>query len=100
MDDSIHSFFVLPGSEKSSRNNSKSKKNDSSIDKKILNGLSTKTLLNVELKIDDVEDSDEELDSSILSKDKTKELTKSKESEKSGQSGAISKMPKLKLQTT
>jgi len=53
--------------------------------------------MNVELKIDDVEDSDEELDSSILSKDKTKELTKSKESEKSG---AISKMPKLKLQTT
>ena len=61
MNDSIGSFFVFPGSEKSSRNNSKSKKAGSTADIKILNGLlSTKTILNVELKIDDVEDLDDE----------------------------------------
>ena len=83
MEDKIHSFFQLPGtdSNKTSRNNSKQNsksRKDEDKDKMKKTGFSTKTLINVELKIDDVEDSDDEIDSSLLSKDKSKNRNGSK----------------------
>ena len=64
MDDSIHSFFRLPGTESKLRENSKSKRGESKEERQ---SNKPKTIINVELKIDDVEDSEEELDSSLVS---------------------------------
>jgi hypothetical protein len=63
-----------------------------------MNGVSTKTLLNVELRIDDVDDSDEEIDSSLLTKSKPSKESKS--SENISEESVSSKRPKLKLDHT
>ena len=91
MDDKIHSFFRLPGTESKLRESSKSKRGESKEERQ---SSKPKTLINVELKIDDVEDSEEELDSSLVSKTKSKEQS----TEKSEKSEPKEKISRLKIE--